>query len=77
VAEVSKGPGEVLEVFGKTPIPSEPGKGTLHHPAARQYDEAPHVVAPLDDLPVQQRHLRDGRLHLPGMVPNKEGGGGR
>jgi hypothetical protein len=38
-----QGRGEVLEVFGKTSIPSEPGKGTLHHLAARQDDQALHV----------------------------------
>ena len=32
---------------------SEPGEGALDHPAARQDDEAPHVVAPLNDLHAQ------------------------
>src|SRR6266446_4939337 len=48
---------EVLKVLGETPVASEPGEGAFHHPAARQNDEALHVVAPLDDLHAQQRHL--------------------
>jgi hypothetical protein len=34
----------------------------------RQDDEASHVVAPLDDLHVQQRHLCHRSVNLPGVV---------
>jgi hypothetical protein len=37
-------------------------------PAARQDDEAFHVVAALDDLPAQDRHFSHGSLNLPGVV---------
>ena len=34
-------------------------------PAARQDDEAPHVVVALDDLDAQQRHLCHRSFNLP------------
>ena len=40
----------------------------LNHPKARQDDEALHVVAPLDDLYAQDRHLGDGSINLPGVL---------
>ena len=43
---------------------AEPGEGALDHPAARQDDEALHVVAPLDDFHAQQRHLCHRRGNL-------------
>jgi hypothetical protein len=43
VTEAGQGFGKVLEVLGETPVSSGPGKGALHHPAARQDDEALHV----------------------------------
>ena len=36
--------------------------------AARQHDEAPRVVAPLDDLHAQRRHLCHRSVDLPGVV---------
>jgi hypothetical protein len=54
--------------LGDPPVLSEPGKGTLDHPAARQDDEALHVVAPLDDLYAQERHLCRRSVNLPGFV---------
>jgi len=50
VTKVARGFGKVLEVLGETPVSSEPREGALDHPAARQDDEALHVVVPLDDL---------------------------
>jgi hypothetical protein len=38
------------------------------HPAARQDDEALQVVAALDDLHAQQRHLCHRCVNLPGVV---------
>jgi hypothetical protein len=58
VSKAAKGFGKVLEILGETPVASKPGEGALDHPAARQDDEAPHVVAPFDDLDAQRRHLR-------------------
>ena len=55
--EGAQGFGKVLEVLGETPVASEPGEGALDHPTARPNDEALRVVAPLDDLQAQQRHL--------------------
>jgi hypothetical protein len=49
--------GEVLEILGETPVAPEPGKGALDHPTARQDDKALHIIAPLDDLHAQERHL--------------------
>ena len=48
---------KVFEI-GETPVSSElgPGESALDHPASWQNDEAPHLVAPLDDLDAQQRH---------------------
>src|SRR5271170_3045795 len=46
----------------------EGNEGGLDYPAARQDDEAFHVVAPLDDLHAQQRHLCHRRVNLPGVV---------
>ena len=63
--EGGQGFGEVLEVLGETPIAAETGKGALDHPAARQDDEALRVVAPLDDLHAQQRHLCHRSVNLP------------
>src|SRR6516164_6177577 len=66
--EAGQGFGKVLEVLGKTPVSSEPGEGALDHAAARQDDEAPHVVAPLDDLHAQPWHLSHRSLNLPCVV---------
>jgi Ecdysteroid kinase-like family len=66
--EGGQGFSKVLEVLGETPASSEPGEGALDHPAARQDDEAPHVVAPLDDLHAQQRHLCHHGFNLPRVV---------
>src|SRR5271166_4662613 len=55
--EGGQGFGQVLEVLGETPVSSKPGEGALDHPAARHDDEALPVVAPLDDLHAQHRHL--------------------
>ena len=43
-------------------------KGALDHPAARQDDKALHIVAPLDDLQAQPRHLCHRSVNLPGVV---------
>jgi len=59
---------KVLEVLGETPVSSEPGEGALDHPTARQNDEAPHVVAPLDDLHAQPRRLCRRSFNLPRVV---------
>jgi hypothetical protein len=59
---------EVLKVPSETPVASEPGEGALDHPTARQNDEALRVVAPLDDLRAQQRHLCHRSYNLPGVV---------
>src|SRR6516162_4053699 len=59
---------EVLKVLGETPVASEPGGGAFHHPAARQGDEALHVVTPLDDRQAQPRHLCHRSVYLPGVV---------
>ena len=53
MTKVGQGFGKVLKVLGVTPVSAEPGEGALDHPAARQDDEALHVVAPLDDLPIR------------------------
>src|SRR4051794_816029 len=66
--EGGQGLGEVLEVLGETPVSSEPGKGTLNHPPARQHDKTLHVVAPLDDLHAQHRPLCHCSFNLPGVV---------
>jgi len=58
--EGGQGFGEVHEIFVQAPASSEPGKGALDHPARRQNNEALHVIAPLDDLHAQQRHLWHG-----------------
>jgi hypothetical protein len=47
--EGGQGLGKVLEILGETLVASEPGKGALDHPTARQDDEALRAVAPLDD----------------------------
>jgi hypothetical protein len=39
--------GKVLEVLGETPVASEPGESSRDNPAAREDNEALHVVAPL------------------------------
>ena len=59
---------KVLEVLGEKPVSSEPGEGALNHPAARQNDEAPHVVALLDDLHAQPRRLCHRSFNLPRVV---------
>ena len=43
-------------------------ESALDKPAARQDDEALHVVAPLDDLHTQRRHLCHRCVNLPGVV---------
>jgi hypothetical protein len=58
-----QGFGEVLEVLGDTPASSELGEGTLDHPAARQDDEALHIVATLDDLHAHRGHRARGCQH--------------
>ena len=52
--------GEVLPILGEAPVSSEPGEGSLDHPAARQDDETAHVVGALDDLQSQTRDFGDG-----------------
>src|SRR5215471_1743991 len=49
-------------------VSSEPGEGALDHPTARQNDEAPHVVAPLNDLHAQPRRLCHRSFNLPRVV---------
>ena len=68
VTKVGQGFGKVLKVLGVTPVSAEPGEGALDHPAARQDDEALHVVAPLDDRQALSRHLCHGSVNLPGVV---------
>jgi hypothetical protein len=68
VTKVASHLGKVLEVLGETPVSSEPAEGALDHPAARQDDKALHVVAPLDDLYAQQRHLCHRSFDLPRVV---------
>jgi|GEM_PF-6210146 len=68
VNEGGQGFGEVLEVLGETTVSSEPREGALDHPAARQDDEGFRVVAPLDDLRAQDRHLGHRSVNLPGVV---------
>jgi hypothetical protein len=63
-----QGFGKVFEVLGETPVASEPGESALDNPAARQDDEALPVVAPLDDLHTQRRHLCHRSVNLPGVV---------
>jgi hypothetical protein len=62
--EGGQGFGKVLEVLGETPVSAEPGEGALDHPAAREDDEALHVVAALDDLHAQQRYRQGHRDRL-------------
>ena len=52
--------GEVLEILGKSPVAPEPREGALDHPAARQDNEAPYILAPFDDLQAQPRRLGHG-----------------
>jgi hypothetical protein len=66
--EGAQGFSKVLEVLGETPVASEPGKSALDNPAARQHDKALHLVAPLDDLHTQRRHLCHRSVNLPGVV---------
>ena len=66
--EGGQGFGKVFEVLGETPVASESGESALDNPAARQDDEALHVVAPLDDLRAQRRHLCHRSVNLPGVV---------
>jgi sRNA-binding protein len=53
--EGEEGVGEVLEILGEAAVAAEPGEGSFNHPAARQHDEALHVVAPLDDLELKAK----------------------
>src|SRR5271165_505897 len=66
--EGGQGFGKVFEVLGETPVSSEPGEGALDHPTVRENDEALRVVARLDDLQAQQRHLCHRSYSLPGVV---------
>jgi hypothetical protein len=54
--------GEIFPILGEAAIAAELREGSLDDPAARQQDEALHVVAALDDLDVQRRDLRDPAL---------------
>jgi hypothetical protein len=69
--EGGQGFGKVLEVLGETPVSSEPGEGALDHPAARQDDKALHIVAPLDDLHRQRRHLCNRSVNCQALVLDK------
>ena len=60
-------------VLGEAAIAAEPGEGALDHPAARQDDEALHVVGPLHDLHAQGRHGGDRGLHLMGILEAQRG----
>src|SRR5262245_58591722 len=60
--------GDGLEILGEAAVAAEPGEGSFNHPAARQHDEAFHVVAPLDDLEPQHGDFGDGGIDLMGMV---------
>ena len=42
--------GQRFVVLAQTSVLTQPGQGTLDHPATRQYLEALHVVTTLDDL---------------------------
>jgi hypothetical protein len=55
-ARATKAP-RALEVFGETPVSSEPGED---HPAARQDDKALHVVTPLEPSIVRSSFCRPG-----------------
>jgi len=68
VTKAPRGFGKVLEVLGETPVASEPGESALDHPATRQDDETLRVVAPLDDLHAQRRHLCHRSVNQPGVV---------
>ena len=68
VTKGGRGLGKVLEILGETLVASEPGKGALDHPTARQGAEALRAVASLDDLQAQQRHLCHRSYNLPGVV---------
>jgi hypothetical protein len=65
---VARGFGKVLEVLSETPVSTEPRECTLNHLAARQDSEALHIVAPLDDLHAQHRHLCHGSFNLPLLI---------
>ena len=60
--EGGQGFGEIFEVLCETPVLSELGEGALDHPAARQDDEALHVIAPLDHRLAQPRGRRFGQV---------------
>ena len=47
---------------------SQPGEGSLHHPAAGQEFESLDIIASLDDLDAQAGVGGDGVVHLPGVV---------
>jgi hypothetical protein len=51
--------------LGETPVAPEPRESSLDHSAARQDDEALHVVAPIDDLHAQQRNVCHPSVNLP------------
>ena len=58
------GLGEVLEVFGATTPPVEPGKGPFHNPAARQEEEAALARRTADHGQLEVVALPDRLLHL-------------
>jgi len=68
VTKVARVLGKVLEILGETPVSPEPGESKLDDPAAGQDDEALCVVAPLNDLHAQRRHLCHRSVNLQGII---------
>jgi hypothetical protein len=58
---------KVIEILGKPSVAPDPGEGALNDPAARQHDEALHVVVPLDP---SRSHgtFATAASNLPGVV---------
>jgi hypothetical protein len=68
VTKVATVSGRFSKSLARRRLRPEPGESALDNPAARQDDEALHVVAPLVDLRAQRRHTCHRSVNLPGVV---------